>query len=241
MCDELCTITGCNIYLFDPSGHIFAYSLAEEFSCPYSECSLEAETLPEYYMDLFEKYNVSVTDRYSQRPHCTVENVGNCLFADRYYSMYPIFLGFKKVAGLLFIKYETPFCDSDRILCEYTCAIVSIEIMRQSHEKYERLSMDIARAQLAVDSLTFSEKKAVRAVLEMLGGKDGEVFLNAIAESTFTTPSTVSGALKKMELAGMIKTKTMGVKGKFIHILNPNLALQLKPISPRAGEREELS
>ena len=31
LCDELCDILGCNIYLFDTEGHIFAYSVADVF------------------------------------------------------------------------------------------------------------------------------------------------------------------------------------------------------------------
>ncbi|HWQ29626.1 MAG TPA: GTP-sensing pleiotropic transcriptional regulator CodY, partial [Negativicutes bacterium] len=121
-----------------------------------------------------------------------------------------------------------PFSESDKVLCEYTCAIVSIEMLRQEQEKIQQFSMEIAKAKLAVDSLTFSEKKAACSVLEQIKGDEGEVFLNSVANKTYTTPSTVSGALKKLELATMIVTKSMGVKGKYIKILNPNLRSELE-------------
>ena len=239
LCDELCGIIGCNIYLFNTNGHIFAYSVAQKFLCPYTKCSLENEELPQYYMDLFGKNNVSVTDRYEEHPKCTYAGVKYCLFSNRYYSMYPIFSGFKKVAGILFIRYETPFSESDKVLCEYTYAIVSIEMIRQEQEKIQQLSMEIAKAKLAVNSLTFSEKKAARAVLEEIKGDKGEVFLNSVATKTYTTPSTVSGALKKLEVATVIVTKSKGVKGKCIKILNQNLRNELEENegNPRTASR----
>lgn len=228
LCDELCGIIGCNIYLFNPNGHIRAYSIAEKFICPYTECSLENEELPEYYMDLFAKNKFSIINRYEDQPKCTYEGVKYCLFSDRYYSMYPIFSIFEKVAGMLFIRYETPFSESDNVLCEYTYAIVSIEMVRQEQEKIQQLSMEVAKAKLAVSSLTFSEKKAAVAILESIEGNKGEVFLNSVATKTFTTPSTVSSALKKLEVATVIVTKSRGVKGKYIEILNQNLRNEFK-------------
>lgn len=239
LCDELCGIIGCNIYLFNPAGHIFAYSVAQKFLCQYTKCSLENQELPQYYMDLFSKNNVSVTDRFEEHPKCTYEGVEYCFFSNRYYSMYPIFSGFKKVAGILFIRYETPFSESDKVLCEYTYAIVSIEMLRQEQEKIQQVSMEIAKAKLAVNSLTFSEKKAACAVLEEIKGDKGEVFLNSVANKTYTTPSTVSGALKKLELATVIITKSKGVKGMYIKILNQNLRNELEENegNPRTASR----
>lgn len=239
LCDELCGIIGCNIYLFNTKGHIFAYSVAQKFLCPYTKCSLENEELPQYYMDFFSKNNISITDMYEEQPKCTYAGVKHCLFSNRYYSMYPIFSAFKKVAGILFIRYEDPFSDSDKILCEYTCAIVSIEMLRQEQEKMQQLSMEVAKAKLAVNSLTFSEKKAARAIFEDIKWDNGEVFLNSVASKTYTTPSTVSSALKKLELATLIVTKTRGVKGKYIKILNQNLRNELQECqrNPRITSR----
>lgn len=223
LCEELCGIIGCNIYLFNPKGDIFSSAVADKFYCDYTRHSLEDHELPHYYMDLFNKNNTSINDMYEAYPKCTYQGVERCFYKNRYYSMYPIFSAFKKVAGILFIKYEEHFSESDNILCEYTCAIISIEMLRQEQEKIHQLSMEAAKAKLGVDSLTFSEKKAARAILEDIKGDSGEVFLNSIASKTYTTPSTVSSALKKLELATLISTKTRGVKGKRIIILNQNL------------------
>ena len=181
-------------------------------------------------MNLFNKNDKSIVDMYEGDPKCTYEDVGRCLFDNRYYSIYPVYSVLKKVSGILFIRYENSFSEADQILCEYTCAIVTLEMLRQGQEKAKHVSREAAKAKLAVDSLTFSEKKASCAVLQEIGWDSGEVFLNCIAAKTYTAPSTVSSALKKLELATLIATKSRGVKGMHIEVLNPNLRCELEEL-----------
>lgn len=228
--DKLCDIIGSNIYLFDTSGNIFAYSVAPEFNCPYTKCSLIDGKLPQYYMDLYNKINTSIVNRYQELPECTYKDVKECLFRNRYYSILPIFSNFKKAAGILFVKYETPFLPSDGILCEYIVAIVSLEMLRREQENIQQTSIEIAKAKVAVNSLTFNEIKAVKYIMKNIAGEEGEVFLKSVASHTYTTPSTVSSALKKLEVATVITTKSRGVKGKYIRILNENLMDELEQL-----------
>lgn len=227
LCGELGSILECNIYLFDAEGNIFAYSIANKFICPYTDRSLAAKELPHYYMNLFLENDHSVTNIFEENPICTDADVTRCIFNNRYYSIYPIYSQFKKTGGILFIRYELPFSEDNQILCEYTCAIVSVEMLRREQEKIKRRSMELAKAKLAVDFLTFSEKKAAWAVLNDIDWDQGEVFLNSIAAETFTTPSTVSSALKKLELASVITTESRGVKGKCVRVVNADLREQL--------------
>lgn len=237
LCDELCDILGCNIYLFDTEGHIFAYSVADVFHCPYTDCSLSAQELPLRYMELFKANDTSIVDRYEGDPKCTYEDVGRCQFNNRYYSIYPVYSVLKKVSGILFIRYEDSFSEAEKILCEYTCAIVSLEMLRQEQEKAHRISKEAAKAKLAVDSLTYSERRAACAALQKIEWCRGEVFLNCIATQTYTAPSTVSGALKKLELATMIETKSRGVKGMHIQVLNSNLRSELEELQRKSHTR----
>ena len=223
LCDQLCNIVGCNIYIFDTTGHIFAYSIADRYVCPYSECSLENEELPPYYLEMFHKADQAITSQYQRVPVCTYNHEGVCVFDDRYFSLYPIYTNFRKSAGILLIRYGSSFSENDKVLCEYTNAIVSLEMLRQEQERTQQLAMEAAAARLAVSSLTYSELKAVLAVLEELGGDSGNVFLNGVASRSFSTQSTVTSALKKLEGAGVIATKSQGVKGKYIRVTNKRL------------------
>lgn len=213
----------CNIYLFFSNGEIFSYSIAEAFHCIYSDSSLQSEELPKRYLDIFHESNQSTFNLYEEHPFCTCEGVESCIYQDRYYSMVPVFSNLVKRVGLLLIRYGYPFAEDEKILCEYTAAIISMELLRREQERIRRESLEIARAKLAVSSLTFSERMAGAAVLQMLDSDEGTVFLNMVANQIYATKSIVSGALKKLESAGVIRTKSQGVKGKYIRITNDYL------------------
>ncbi len=242
LCGQLCNIIGCNIYIFDEQAHIFAYSVAEKFSCPYTERSLQNLELPDYYMELFRQNENCVQGMYESNPVCTYPNVEYCQFHDRYYSLYPIYSNFHKAAGMLLIRYGEDFSESDNILCEYTRAIVSLEMMRQEQDRIQQHSLEIAAARLAVNFLTFSERKAVATVLEHLPEDEGNIFLNAVAAWSYSAQSTVTSALKKLEGAGVITAKSQGVKGKYIKIINPHLREEVsradKAVPPSAPDQE---
>lgn len=223
LCDQMCNIIGCNIYIFDYEGNIFAYSIADKFECPYTERSLQEKRLPSYYLSLFTSTDKAVTDQYEKIPVCTYANIKVCEFDNRYFSLYPIYLNYQKTAGMLLIRYGTHFSQTDNVLCEYASAIISLEIFQQRQLEIQQKSLEQAAVKLAIGSLSFSELRSVSAVLEQLGGSEGQVFLNAIAEKSYSTHSTVSGALKKLEAAGVISTNSQGVKGKHIKITNPRL------------------
>ncbi len=223
LCDELCEIVGCNIYIFDKEGYIFAHSIFKDYACPYIFDSLTDKQLPGYYVERFT--DKKSTNIFEPCPSCTLDDVDKCEFENRYYSIYPVFSNFEKVAGILFLRYNDAFTSSDEVLCEYTTAIVTIEMTRQQHEKIHQTAFETAQAELAVNSLTSSEKNAVECILNVLKTNDGnaEIFLNAIAAQTYVTHSTVTSALKKIEAAGVIKTKSMGVKGKFVQLVNKHI------------------
>lgn len=249
LCDRMCNIIGCNIYVFDSEGNIFAYSVADRFECPYTEQSLREKQLPSYYFDIFDSMGSAVIGQHEKIPVCTYADVKICEFDDRYYSLYPIYLNYQKTAGMLLIRYGTNFSQTDNILCEYASAIISLEMFQQRQLEIQQKSLEQAAVKLAVGSLSFSELRSVSAVLEELDGIEGHIFLNEIAEQCYATHSTVSGALKKLEAAGVISTKSQGVKGKLVKITNQKLYEEIymaekqyrkKRVSSKKGKKNAL-
>ena len=228
LCEQLGNIIECNMYLFYSSGEIFAYSTAEAFHCPYNDAALEENAMPAYHLRNFEASARPQFNLYEEAPICTCESRDGCIFSNRYSAMVPIFSNNTKKAGILLIRYGAPFERDEEVLCEYVAAIISIELIRQEHEQMQREVLEIARANLAVSNLSFSEQKAAGAVLQDLEGDEGTVFLNTVANRIYATQSTISAALKKLESAGVISTKSKGVKGKHIAIRNVHLRRALE-------------
>lgn len=228
LCSQLCNITNSNIYLFNSSGKIFSYSFAQSYYCTHNENALKKPQLPQHYLDMFNNSDDTRFNIFEECPICTCEGVDVCIFRNRYYSIVPVFCNFAKIAGILLIRYDSPFAADEEVLCEHTATIISLELMRRDQERIKKKSFEIAQAHLAVCFLTFSELKAISAVMNMLPEKEGVIFLNVISKETYVTQSTVSGALKKMESAGVIQTRSQGVKGKYVNIINDYLYEEIR-------------
>ena len=142
---------------------------------------------------------------------------------------------------MLLIRYGTHFSQTDNVLCEYARAIINLVIFQQKQSEIQQKSLEQAAVKLAIGSLSFSELRSVSAVLDQLGGTEGQVFLNVIAEQSYSTHSTVSGALKKLEAAGVISTSSQGVKGKYIRVTNPRLYEEVYLAEKKYQKRKNMS
>jgi len=72
-----------------------------------------------------------------------------------------------------------------------------------------------------METLSYSEGEAVYAILKSLGGNEGVIVASKIADDAGITRSVIVNALRKFESAGVINSKSLGMKGTFIKVLNP--------------------
>ena len=68
--------------------------------------------------------------------------------------------------------------------------------------------------------MSFTEHKAVIHILEELDGNEGILVASKIADRFGITRSVVVNALRKLESAGVIETRSSGMKGTFIKVTN---------------------
>jgi len=75
-------------------------------------------------------------------------------------------------------------------------------------------------AKTAIASLSFSELTLILAVFSELKTGEGIVVAAKIAESAGVPKTTAANALRKLEGAGMVETRSLGVKGMYIKVIN---------------------
>ena len=61
-----------------------------------------------------------------------------------------------------------------------------------------------------------------------LNGKEALLVASKIADRVGITRSVIVNALRKFESAGVIETKSLGMKGTYIRVLNDNLLEELE-------------
>lgn len=142
----------------------------------------------------------------------------------------PITGGGDRLGTLVLTRLSGSFDDDDLVLAEYGSTIVGMEILRERADEIEQEVRSRAVVAVAVGSLSFSELEAVEHIFEELDGKEGLLVASKIADRVGITRSVIVNALRKLESAGVIETRSLGMKGTYIRILNHQLLQELKKI-----------
>jgi transcriptional pleiotropic repressor len=139
----------------------------------------------------------------------------------------PIIGGGDRLGTIVLARMTQPYEEDDLILAEYGSTIIGMEILRERAEEREQEARSKAVVGVAVGSLSYSEFEAVDHIFEELEGKEGLLVASKIADRAGITRSVIVNALRKLESAGVIETRSLGMKGTYIRILNDKLLPEL--------------
>ncbi|MNY32263.1 GTP-sensing transcriptional pleiotropic repressor CodY [compost metagenome] len=134
---------------------------------------------------------------------------------------------------LILSRSEGHFIDDDLVLAEYGSTVIAMEILRERAEEIEEEARSKAVVQVAIGSLSFSEMEAVEHIFEELDGKEGLLVASKIADRVGITRSVIVNALRKLESAGVIETRSLGMKGTYIRILNEQLMQSIEQMKSK--------
>ena len=105
-----------------------------------------------------------------------------------------------------------------------------MEMLRARQNELEEEARNKAVVQLAIGTLSYSELEAVEHIFDQLNGNEGLLVASKIADKVGITRSVIVNALRKFESAGVIESRSLGMKGTHIKILNNKLLDELKKI-----------
>jgi len=148
----------------------------------------------------------------------------------KFTTIVPISCGSDRLGTLIVERWGQRFTDSDLVLAEYSATIAGMEIMNAKAEEIEKEAREKAVVQMAVGTLSFSELEAVEHIFKELDGNEGLLVASKIADRVGITRSVIVNALRKLESAGVIESRSLGMKGTYIKILNDKLLDELEKI-----------
>ncbi len=142
----------------------------------------------------------------------------------------PILGSGQRLGTLVLSRYNEVFTDDDLVIAEYSATVVGLEILRSIGEQLEEEMRKKAVVQMAIGTLSYSELEAVEHIFEELDGREGLLVASKIADRVGITRSVIVNALRKFESAGVIESRSLGMKGTHIKILNDKLTDELKKL-----------
>lgn len=149
---------------------------------------------------------------------------------DKTITIIPIIGNRERLGTLILSRHSRDFNDEDLVLAEYSAAIVGMEIIRSKHDEIEEEVRKKAVVQLALGTLSYSELEAVERIFSELDGTEGLLVASKIADKVGITRSVIVNALRKFESAGVIESRSLGMKGTHIKILNDKLLGELEKL-----------
>lgn len=217
MANVLSEILDCNVFISSRKGKIIGYAL------PYKSRSIQPfDQTDTSELHFNEKYNEELLDYNETEANINADNSSHVLV-----TVVPIRSGLEKLGALVFERFGKEMTTDDLILAEYSATVVGMEIVRTKTEENEEEARKKAVVQMAIGTLSYSELEAVDHIFRELDGNEGLLVASKIADRVGITRSVIVNALRKFESAGVIESRSLGMKGTHIKILNDKLLPEL--------------
>ncbi|MGI6144465.1 MAG: GTP-sensing pleiotropic transcriptional regulator CodY [Clostridia bacterium] len=142
----------------------------------------------------------------------------------------PVMGGGERMGTIIYAREEKPFSPAETILAEYGANVTGTQILRKVNQRMENEVRKKTVVQLALEVLSYSELEAVKYIFNEIEGSEGFLVASKLAEEYKLTRSVIVNALRKLESAGVIDARSLGMKGTYIKVLNDYLYEQLAQI-----------
>ncbi|MDX9870876.1 MAG: GTP-sensing pleiotropic transcriptional regulator CodY [Clostridia bacterium] len=144
--------------------------------------------------------------------------------------MAPVFGSGERLGTVVYAREGKAYSPAETILAEYGASVAGMQILRNASDRQENEARKKTVVQLALEVLSYSELEAVKYIFSEIEGSEGFLVASKLAEEYKLTRSVIVNALRKLESAGVIDARSLGMKGTYIKILNDYLYEQLAHI-----------
>jgi transcriptional pleiotropic repressor len=231
MCQVLSRILQCSTFIVGRRGQIIGYAFSANEPCHNIERLIShTERFPESFNQEFLSIQETRTNIFLGSGRKCIFNYedNSCDCSEQRWVIVPVFGGAKRIATLILTRRHIDFNDEDIVLAEYGAIVVANEVMRIRTERVEEEARKKASVQIAIATLSYSEKEAIEHIIRELNGTEGLLVASRIADKVGITRSVIVSALRKFESAGVIESRSLGMKGTYIKVLNDYLFEELR-------------
>lgn len=222
MASRLSLVMDATVFILSRKGKVLGFETKNGYLNERMTKMVEERQLVKEYIDgvmgiYSTQANLPFEDELSIFPKESKE-----MFQNSFTTILPVRGSGQRLGTLVLGKNESEFTEDDLVLAEYAATVVGIEILHEKQEEAEAIARDKAIINMAINSLSFSEKEAIEHIFQELDGQEGLLVASKVADRAGITRSVIVNALRKLESAGVIDSRSLGMKGTYIKILKPN-------------------
>ena len=226
ICDVLTDILDSNVLVVSKKGKVLGGSKCG--SVPYLE-ELLVRDIGKYIDDMLNERLLSVL---STKENVNLQTLGFSADKTNDYQalITPIDIAGERLGTLFIYKKDELYEIDDIILSEYGTTVVGLEMLRSVNEESAEETRKEHIVQSAISTLSYSELEAIIHIFEELDGSEGILVASKIADRVGITRSVIVNALRKFESAGVIESRSSGMKGTYIKVVNDYVFTELENI-----------
>ena len=210
-----------NVYMVDKSGRLLGYHWLPDYSSTALIESFKDDVMPNEFVVKMNRCRDS-----------EIHDEDAPLFDDDYVGEKPekhlmyvpvIGAGAERLGTIMLVREKVPFNVEDILLAEYLGMLVGIQILNERAKVLEETSRNRLSVQMAMRALSYSELESMKQIVDELDGFEGVAIASKVADRVGVTRSVIVNAVRKLESAGLIESRSLGMKGTYIKILSPLL------------------
>jgi len=221
----LSNVLNANIYIANKNGDIYGHALIDYEDNPVGSDAISCGKFPAPYSRWLNHFYETQAN-----PEPYTDDKTGLPVSGKFFTIVPIYGVGRRIGTLIIGRREEDFTDDDLLLAEYGATVVGMEILRDLSDKIEQEARKKATVQIALATLSYSEAEAAVNILGELNGNEGLLVASKIADRVGITRSVIVNALRKFESAGVIESKSLGMKGTYIKIKNEYLMDEVKKL-----------
>ena len=138
---------------------------------------------------------------------------------------------FPNECGFLVVYRNGSDFSTDELACIEIVSLVITMIIKDLERKNDfKANNDSAFVKSAIGALSYSELNAIIHIFNELNGSEGYIVASKVAKKYEITRSILINAIRKLEGAGLLESRSLGVKGTYLKVLNEVFLIELKKL-----------
>ena len=207
-----------NVYVMDKKGKLLGYAWISDYDCSIMTDILLAESMPDSYVAKMNNVYESVLN-YTDHGLCAYADQ-LCTYSNKNVLIVPINGSGERLGTLILARFGYQFDTRDLVLAEYLSTVFALEMLNDRGRLIEERSREFIVVQMAMKVLSYSEVESMRHVIKELDSCEGIVIASKVADRVGVTRSVIVNALRKLGSAGILESRSLGMKGTYIKILS---------------------
>ncbi|MEZ7171391.1 GTP-sensing pleiotropic transcriptional regulator CodY [Sporosarcina sp. OR05] len=228
MAEKLSSVIECNAFIVSRKGKLLGLEIHQQIENERMKKMFEDRKFPEDYTRKLAEVNETSSNIDVYSDYTVFPEEEREIFKEGLTTIVPIIGGGERLGTLVLARLQQKFTEDDLILAEYGATVVGMEILRERAEEIEMEARSKAVVQMAINSLSYSEHEAIEHIFKELDGNEGLLVASKIADRVGITRSVIVNALRKLESAGVIESRSLGMKGTYIKVLNSKFLEELE-------------